>query len=207
MMAIQTRRAISFGRFAWASALERRWREAVTPRARLGLLIFAGLIFLWLYIALGDEAERTRAEIHQMRDVGALSVDPASRVEWARRAETAGRLRETLTERLWSGRTAGIIAARIEEDLRGLPTFRAATSLRLQVQPEPVSLDGQLVLRFDVSARLRSPQDVAALLGAFLGHDKLLLIDQLDVRAGRIGGANMTLRGYAPIAIPAEGGP
>lgn len=186
------------------------WRDRVrrgfSPRARLGVLALALVLVVLAWLELDASSARLRDEIARAQSASQLQLEAGAVESWREKAARAEAALDVLSSRLWTGDTQGIVAARIEGYLRDLPALEGARNLRIRVDPEPVDLEGQPVLRYELSAILDEGVDSVRLLAGMLGGDRMLTVEQLNFSFSRLTGATATVEGYAPFQLAGEAG-
>lgn len=152
----------------------------VTPIVAYGLvallMIFGGLGLDKLRQANTAQSSALVAAKNQLATLEALSGDNP----WAERFATSQELRMAVTQRLWTGQTAGVIAADLQQALRrdaGALNFNA---VQVRVDPELIDVDGKDILSFEFAARAPDGKAIVSMLEAVAKNQKHIIIRDVD---------------------------
>lgn len=152
----------------------------MTPLAAYGLLIMACILgFLGLEKFASAEAQLEQRVISAQTELATLSTIRETDY-WSDRLAQSTEARNVLQSQLWQGRTSGVIAAELQQTLRGMVTKLEFDQIQLRVDPDPVEIDGVSMLSFEMSSRARSSKDFADLFLDIANFEKILIIDEFD---------------------------
>ena len=160
------------------------WRT--NPRLRLGAML-AGLILAGYGLAVLSEQEPLlRAEHRRLRQQLAVAEGVATQNYWGERREAAKALRVQWESQLWSASSRGLARADVQTWLDAQIKAVRLNEARIQVE-QPREVDDQPGL-WQVTAQVEglfTPESVLTLLRAIETHERLSVIQQLEVRGDR----------------------
>ncbi len=178
-----------------------------------GLFIIAAILMFYAWDALNDAGSAVRqakaAAIAQKLE----SELPEGEDEWRRRRDDARAALEAWQGQLWSGETAGIAAASVEQFLATTCEDAGANCRRIEVSPEPIPLQqGVIGIQFSFSGNTNKPAFVtffAALSAAtpktFISEVDISSPSGVDIRFDIVGVAPVRLTPAADAAPASEG--
>jgi len=152
----------------------------MTPLAAYGLLLIACVLgFLGLEKLASAEADLEKRVVNAQTELATLSAIRDTD-HWAGRLAQSSDARKSLDSGIWQGRTAGVIAAQVQQALRGMATDLEFDQLQVRVDPDPEDSDGINVLTFELTGRARSSKDFADFFKDIAAYDAIIIIDEFD---------------------------
>jgi hypothetical protein len=128
---------------------------------------------------------------------------------WAERLIESTKARQQLQSEIWLGNTSGVIAAELQQALRGLAQQHKFENIQVRVDPDPLETEGVTVLNFEFSGRAPSAKVLADYFEGLAVSPKLILIDEAyfaqNVRSPRP--PVLTFSGFIPVQIAPSGRP
>lgn len=160
------------------------WRS--NPRLRLGATLAGLIVAGYGVIILSDQEPLLRAEHRRLRQQLAVAESVATQNYWGERREAAKSLRVQWESRLWSSSSRGLAQADVQTWLDAQIKAVRLSQTQMQVE-QPREVDGQPGL-WQVTAQVEGPfsgEGVLALLRVIETHERLTVIEQLEVRGDR----------------------
>ena len=99
---------------------------------------------------------------------------------WSDRLVESQAARDALQSQIWTGPTAGVIAAELQQALRMMAGELKFDQLQIRVDPDPVESDGVMQLSYEMSGRAPSSKDFADFFEAIATYPKILVVDEFD---------------------------
>lgn len=127
-----------------------RLRAQLTPRVMAGLAALAGLLAFIMFLALEEDVTAKRQLAEQLERELRLQQAIATETGWPERAQEARGNLAILEEQFWHGRTAGIVAARLQGEISEIAMAAGLERVRVEVRPDPQPL-GTSALHFEIS--------------------------------------------------------
>lgn len=152
----------------------------LTPIVAYGLvallLIFGGLGLDRLHQASKTQSAALKSAKNQLATLEALSGDNP----WADRFASSQNLRTAVIGRLWTGQTAGVIAADLQQALRRDAGALDFNAVQVRVDPELIDIDGKSVLSFEFAARAPDGKAIVSMIEAVAKNPKHIVIRDVD---------------------------
>jgi len=181
------------------SRLKTAYAAQSTDRVNYALVALGAILSIAWFLGLQDENDIQRAQLDALRARAAEFEDPATLQEWEARARRAADVSHQWNVQMWSGPTAGVIAAEIQTALSELSENTNVTLAQITVDPDPVLVAGQSVLRFELFGRARTRNGLAFFV-RLAEYDKRLLLAEATFTPSPLQ-AQIRLSGFAPIEI------
>lgn len=128
---------------------------------------------------------------------------------WARRLIDSTKARQQLESEIWLGDTGGVIAAELQQALRGMAQRHKFDNVQVRVDPDPLETEGVTVLNFEFNGRAPSANILVDYFESLAVSPKMILIDETyfaqNLRSPRP--PVLTLSGYIPVQITQNGNP
>lgn len=178
----------------------RRWYEAQSsPRLNYAILALILTFFVYAFLVLEERVQMAKAVVEDLQSQLAELEDETSLAEWAGRAKAAADAAHAWALREWSATTYGIAAAEIQADLTQILADADLFQTRINVDPQPLTVRGEEVLRFEFFATGLT-EDMLFLLGRLAQDERRLLIIDFDL--GLFGGeGSVRVSGVAPVRL------
>lgn len=154
-----------------------RLRRQTNERVILGLKALALLLACAVYLEFSEQVEATRLKARTVRNQTVSITGLDAEALWTSRAETAREILGQWKDGVWRAPTAGVAAAKVQGEIETLARSLALDRVTVQVNPDPMTVESQVVLRFDVSARGDRGMLVRFLAAASLHMPRLVATD------------------------------
>ncbi len=152
----------------------------MTPLAAYGLLLIACVLgFLGLERFADAEAAQERRLATAQTELATLASIRETD-HWTDRLTQSQTARQALQSELWTGATAGVIAAELQQALRSIAGDLKFEQIQIRVDPDPVENDAVMQLSFEMSARAVSSKDFADFFETIATYPKILIVDEFD---------------------------
>lgn len=177
----------------------------MSPLAGYGLCFLALIMGgLGLEKFAAKEAQVKRGVIAAQTEFATLSAIGDTE-HWASRLLESTEARQQLQSEIWQGNTSGVIAAEVQQALRGLAQSHGFDNIKVRVDPDPVDVDGIFVLNFEFSGRAPTPKTLADYFEGLATSPKMIIIDEArftqTLRSPRP--PVFTMSGLVPVQIAA----
>ncbi len=177
-----------------------RWSvEKPTGRAAMGLKLLAALLLFVAYLDLHERADTAQLAAREMQTRALALAEIEQRTGWLELQGQARTVADAWSGSVWQASTPGVAAAQVQGRIQALLEGKAKGRANVRVLPDPIELDQQTVLRFDVNARmpLLDAMEFTAALGL---HSPRLVVTalHLTVQTHR---TFVNLSGYAPLRV------
>jgi len=181
----------------------------VSPLAGYGLCFIALILGgLGLERFSAAEIQLERGVIAAQTELATLSAIKDTD-HWAGRLIESTKARQQLQSEIWLGNTSGVIAAELQQALRGMAQRHKFENIQVRVDPDPLETEGVTVLNFEFSGRAPSSKVLADYFEDLAISPKMILIDEAyfaqNLRSPRP--PVLTLSGFIPVQITQGGNP
>lgn len=170
-----------------------------TARVNYALIALGAVLAIAWLLHLQDGNSVKRAQLETLKVRAAEFEDPATLQEWEARARRAADISHQWNVGTWSGSTPGVLAAEIQTALQDLSKDTEVTLVQISVDPDPILVDGQSVLRFELFGRARTRNGLAFFV-RLAEYEKRLLLAEATFAPSRLQ-AQIRVSGLAPIEI------
>jgi len=180
----------------------------ITPVAAYGLvvlLLVSGGLGLEKFAKRQNSLE-TRLTSRQV-DLATLNAIKNTEI-WPERLAQSVALKEKSKDKVWSGATSGVIAARLQSAMHRISQQHNVKNMSIKVDPETIELDGVEVLRFEYSGRIPSGKDTIDFYIDLAMHKGSIIISELNIN-NSIRDARptfITMSGLIPITLISQEG-
>ena len=175
----------------------------VSPRLLLGVGILVSLLAVNEILKAGDRISSLRAERISLEQRLTQYGDGLDLDEWTARADAAATVTAGWQALSWTGPTAGVIDAQIQSRLTAIGSEATLDNVRIDVDPDVISIETGRYLRFQFSTRNSDFPSVLAGLEKIAGATPALLAKDINLSLQRDQSVTMTLSGLAPVTIEA----
>ena len=180
-----------------------RFDQSLNLRTLYGLIALGCLLGISLLGRLDAATQRAadvraEAETRLVRHGGA--IDEAL---WRERAASAETELTFWKSTHWSGSTAGVIAAELEDAITQVIRSAELDIVVVNVEAAPSESQSGSILRFRFSTESSRGDGVAKTLAAFGAHDPILVIDEINAVFDENSHGRFSASGYAPISLDA----
>lgn len=152
----------------------------VTPIVAYGA-IFMALVFGVMGLEAFWRHENTLAEkVVAVQNDLATQETLSGSDEWAARFEQSRDLRQQTLAALWSGNTAGVIGAELQQALRKDAQALGYEQIQVRVDPTPVDVDGLMVMSFEFNGIAPDGKSIVSLTEAVAVHPKRIILRDMD---------------------------
>jgi len=168
-------------------------------RAQHALVAIGVLIALIGLATLSDmrnEQSNRRADL--LSEYNALS-GPTGVTDWQERVSGAIQVKQAWEQKRWSAPTTGIASANAQEFLSNLAREVGLESVRHSVSSDPVTIDDNQMLRFEL-AGIGTPDLFASVLVDLGTSSKTVLITEFSAPIRRNQKSRLYVSGYMPYA-------
>jgi len=100
---------------------------------------------------------------------------------WADRLALSLNARQSADNKMWTGPTSGVIAARLQQTLRNISKAHNIQNIRLRIDPEPTNVDTVQVLAFDLQGAAPETRTTVDILSGFASHPQIILIKEATI--------------------------
>ncbi len=171
--------------------------ETVPERVRYLLVAVFGLILISGLFQLSElRAEHTSRRAAMMTELNEMS-GPAQAIDWQERAVEANHAKEAWLEKRWSASTPGIASANAQAALLQFALEAGLESVRHSVSSDPVSIDGNELLRFEL-AGIGTPDSFASILVTLSTSPKTILVTEFSAPIRNNQKTRLYVAGYVP---------
>lgn len=178
----------------------RSWYAAQSsPRLNYALLILILTFLVYVLLLLEERVQVARAMVEDLHGQLAELEDETSLAEWAGRAREAADAAHAWALREWSATTYGIAAAEVQADLTQILTDTELFQTRINVDPQPLTVSSEEVLRFEFFATGRTA-NMLLLLARLARDERRLLIIDFDLSLFAEDGS-VRVSGIAPVRL------
>ena len=180
----------------------------MSPLAAYGLVAIA-LIFGVLGLEKFSATENRLAQkvITAQTELATLSAIGETD-HWDTRLLESTKAREHIQSEIWQGNTGGVIAAEVQQALRGIAAKNKFTSVQIRVDPDPIEIDGVTVINFEFRGQAPTSKALANYFEDLALGAKLMIVDEMSfaqsIRERRPPRVNFA--GIAPVQIAPNGG-
>jgi len=124
---------------------------------------------------------------------------------WADRLALSLNARQSADNKMWTGPTSGVIAARLQQTLRNISKAHNIQNIRLRIDPEPTNVDTVQVLAFDLQGAAPETRTTVDILSGFASHPQIILIKEATITntVRNRPPTHINISGFAPIRIQA----
>lgn len=167
--------------------LQRRLPENLRTAPVAAALVPVALVlaFVWAWGAAQSASQIMETEVSVLSRRVAIARDAEPEAVWRARHEQAQTARAAIADQVvWSGDTAGVVAARIQSAVAGLVQAAGLERGRVRVSEEPVSLDGVSFHEVVVEGGFE-PAALGQLVDGLERHRPLLRIAAIDATSQR----------------------
>ena len=182
------------------SAIRNQLARDMTPRVSYGLVLLFGLICFWLYSSLNTyrhelqdrlQSTRTEIEIVSQSDGGEI---------WEARLAEARQTEKLWRDKMWIDGTPGIISAAAQKAISVLGSEAELRSLQVSVSSDPIDMEGQSLLRFEVVG-IGTSETFINMLVSLATHHRTVFITDIHMPIRGDTATRMNLGGYIPILV------
>lgn len=175
-------------------SLKAQWQQS--PLLRWGGLGIVLILAYYSVLVLDDARAEAEAEVGRLQQQTLRLEQLLQEKNWPERAEAARSLRVQLETRLWQASTPGLAQAELQSWLERSLRKAGLADYRVSVEV----LDAEAAPRhWTLGATLQGPLDPPALyrlLQAIESHQKLTVVEQLDIEPRAGGYVTLRVRAY-----------
>lgn len=148
----------------------------ITPIVAYGLVFLMVMIgYLGLDKLVDKNSQLAQKLIVEQENLHIMQTIQASDI-WEGRLAQSIEIRDLAKDSLWPGKSAGVIAAQFQQEIRKIAKTLEAKNVRIQVEAEPVSIENTDMLAFEFSAFLPIGDTVFALYNALAQQQHIVLV-------------------------------
>lgn len=176
-------------------------KTEMTPLAAYGL-IFIGFLALWLVFDNFSnrlEALKTQTQAAQAEYIALSQVKEDA--GWEERLKYSLAARKQSDALVWSGKSQGVIAAKIQQALRGILAKTGMKSPQVSIDGNVENVDGVDVMRFTASGLVADGHRAIDVLAHFDGYQPGLFLQDFNITFRAKNPSLLTISGVAPIKI------
>lgn len=182
------------------AAIKSQLARNMTPRVGYGLALLFGLICFWMYSSLSTYRHQLQDRLQSITaEVAIVSQTDGGEV-WETRLEEARRAENLWRDKMWIDGTPGIISATAQKAISVLGTEAELRSLQVSVSSDPINLDGQSLLRFEVVG-IGTSETFIDMLVSLATHHQTVFITDIHMPVRGEAATRMNLGGYIPILV------
>jgi len=176
--------------------------QKATPLSAYGLIF---LIILAAFFGLDKLAKTNSSALTALKssqqELALLSAIDGQDI-WEARKDSSAILKTEFDGALWEGKTAGAIAAQLQQNLRGKARDLKMKNIRVLVDSDPIEIGNLSVLNFELSGLLPPQKTIHDSLAALANETHGLNVNQASLTFATRRPSLMRLSGIAPIKMP-----
>ena len=178
----------------------------ITPIVAYGLcvlLVILGALTLESY----NDIQRDLTSRLQSRQLELATLKAIENTDvWAARLEQSIVLRKQAEDKIWRGRTSGVIAAELQQVLGEISKKHKMNDIKINIDSEPSQLEEIQILRFTFTGRIAAGKDTIDFYSDIARYKEDIIIVELNssnsIRDRRP--SNINLSGIIPIRLETE---
>jgi len=157
-----------------------RFNLTVTPIVAYGvivLFVILGILGLQVYTQ-AEQDLRSQLKSRQ-NELATLQAIKDTEI-WPSRLEQSLKLKSQAEEKIWKGKTGGVVAAQLQQTLRALAKTHDVENVVVRVDPEPSEVGEVEILRFEFTGRIDSGKDTIDLFTDLAASKRMIVITELS---------------------------
>ena len=178
----------------------------ITPIVAYGLcvlLVILGALTLESY----NDIQRDLTSRLKSRQLELATLKAIENTDvWAARLEQSIVLRKQAEDKIWRGRTSGVIAAELQQVLGEISKKHKMNDIKINIDSEPSQLEEIQILRFTFTGRIAAGKDTIDFYSDIARYKEDIIIVELNssnsIRDRRP--SNINLSGIIPIRLETE---
>ena len=178
-----------------------RW-QAITVREQYMVVVLAAIVLFLGVLKVHDSATSSYKRLQEVSARAANAGDGLNQDLWSTRSEEAGTVLNTWRKATWQSNSYGIIQAQMQTRLVEIAAEAGLTGMKIEVDPSPVTLGTNTLLRFRVNATARYRTSIPEFLSGLVANDQRLILDEVSILAGS-GAGRLVVSGMAPVIVVA----